>query len=55
MYSKPVLTCFKYQVYQYGSEAITYLSGYRTSIHMINQTHPHPSKKAAPPPPLFVR
>jgi hypothetical protein len=26
MYGKPAMTCFKYQVYQYGSEAITYLS-----------------------------
>ncbi len=24
MYGKPALTCFKYQVYLYGSEAITY-------------------------------
>jgi hypothetical protein len=26
MYGNPAMTCFKYQVYQYGSEAITYLS-----------------------------
>jgi hypothetical protein len=26
MYSKPAMTCLKYQVYLYGSEAITYLS-----------------------------
>jgi hypothetical protein len=26
MYDKPAMTCFKYQVYLYGSEAITYLS-----------------------------
>jgi hypothetical protein len=26
MYGKPALTCFKYQVYLYGSEAITYLN-----------------------------
>jgi hypothetical protein len=25
MYSKLAMTCFKYQVYLYGSEAITYL------------------------------
>jgi hypothetical protein len=25
MYGKPAMTCFKYQVYLYGSEAITYL------------------------------
>jgi hypothetical protein len=26
MYDKTAMTCFKYQVYLYGSEAITYLS-----------------------------
>jgi hypothetical protein len=26
MFGKPASTCFKYQVYVYGSEAITYLS-----------------------------
>jgi hypothetical protein len=26
MYVKPAMTCFKYQVYLYGSEAITYLN-----------------------------
>jgi hypothetical protein len=26
MYGKPAMTCFKYQVYLHGSEAITYLS-----------------------------
>jgi hypothetical protein len=26
MYGKPAMICFKYQVYLYGSEAITYLS-----------------------------
>jgi hypothetical protein len=26
MYDKSDITCFKYQVYLYGSEAITYLS-----------------------------
>ncbi len=26
MFSKPAMTCFKYQVYLYGSEAITYLN-----------------------------
>jgi hypothetical protein len=25
MYAKPAMTCFKYQVYLYGSGAITYL------------------------------
>jgi hypothetical protein len=26
MYGKPAMTCFKYQVNLYGSEAITYLT-----------------------------
>jgi hypothetical protein len=26
MYGRLAMTCFKYQVYLYGSEAITYLS-----------------------------
>jgi hypothetical protein len=26
MYGKPAMTCFKDQVYLYGSEAITYLN-----------------------------
>ncbi len=26
MHGKPSMTCFKYQVYMYGSDAITYLS-----------------------------
>jgi hypothetical protein len=28
MYGKPAMTCFKYQVYLYGSEAITYLNAF---------------------------
>jgi hypothetical protein len=26
MYGKPAMICFKYQVYLYGSEAISYLT-----------------------------
>ena len=26
MYGNPAMTCFKYQVYLYGSEAITYVN-----------------------------
>jgi hypothetical protein len=26
MYGNPAITCFKYQVYLYGSEAFTYLN-----------------------------
>jgi hypothetical protein len=55
MYGKPAMTCFKYQVCLYGSEAITYLSaihtlsGYRAST-MSHQTAPHPPLQAALPP-----
>ena len=28
MYGNPAMTCFKYQVYLYGSEAITYLNAF---------------------------
>jgi hypothetical protein len=28
MYGKLAMTCFKYQVYLYGSEAITYLNAF---------------------------
>ncbi len=28
MYGKIAITCFKYQVYLYGSEAITYLNAF---------------------------
>jgi hypothetical protein len=28
MYGKFAMTCFKYQVYLYGSEAITYLNAF---------------------------
>jgi hypothetical protein len=41
MYGKPAMTCFKYQVYLYGSEAITYLSVYKASS-MSHQTAPRP-------------
>ncbi len=50
MYSKPAMTCFKYQVYLYGSEAMCYtMSGYRAST-MSHQTAPHPPLQAALPP-----
>jgi hypothetical protein len=53
--AKPAMTCFKYQVYLYGSEAFTFecytLSSYRASI-MSNQNDPpptHPLQAALPP------
>jgi hypothetical protein len=56
MYGNPAMTCFKYQVSLYGSEAITYLnanvSGYRAST-MSHQTSPHPPLQAALPPSVW--
>jgi hypothetical protein len=66
MYGKPAMTCFKYQVYLYGSEAITLferytLSGYRAST-MSHQTAPTPHYRqpsrlcvAAQPSPIWKR
>ncbi len=45
MYGKPAMTSFKYQVYLYGSEAITYLSAILwvvTASTMSHQTAPTP-------------
>ncbi len=53
MSSKPVLTCFKYQVYLYGSEAITYLSGTEPALWEIRLTPiPRKRQKGSPPLPL---
>ncbi len=49
MYCKLAMTCFKYQVYLYGSEAITYLSGYRATT-MSHKTTPPPPTTCSPPP-----
>jgi hypothetical protein len=55
MYGKPAMTCFKYQVYLYGPEAITCytLSGYRASI-MSHPLSPNPHHRHHPPPPPCV-
>jgi hypothetical protein len=44
MYGKPAITCFKYQVYLYSSEAITYLSAIQwlQSQHYESSDCPHP-------------
>ena len=55
MFGKLAMTCFKYQVYLYGSEAITCLnalSGYRASSTMSHQTAPTPHYRQ--PSPLSV-
>jgi hypothetical protein len=46
MYGKPAITCFKYQVYLYGSEAITYLS----AILWVVQSQHYESSDCLPPP-----
>jgi hypothetical protein len=40
MYGKLAITCFKYQVYLYGSEAITYLNAF---LWGPTSGSPHPS------------
>jgi hypothetical protein len=51
------MTCFKYKVYLYGSEANIFecytLNSYRTST-MSHQTAPTPYYRQPPPPPLYV-
>ncbi len=56
MYGKPATTCFKYQVYLYGSEAITYLSAIlwvvtEPALWVIRLPPPPPDRQPAPPPP----
>jgi hypothetical protein len=46
MYGNPDMTCFKYQMYLYGSEAITYLSAILWVV-----TEPAPWEIWLPPPP----
>ena len=55
MYGKHAMTCFKYQVYLYGSKAITYLSvtiyfEWLQSQHYESSDCPHPPLQAARPP-----
>jgi hypothetical protein len=54
MYGKPAMTCFKYQVYLNGSEAITYLSEWLQSHHYESSDYPHPPLQAALPPPCMA-
>jgi hypothetical protein len=49
MYGTPTMTCFKYQVRLYGSETITYLSGYKAST-MSHLTDPTPHYRHPSPP-----
>ncbi len=54
MYGKLAITCLKYQVYLYGSEAITYLNAFlwvvKQSLHYESSDSPHPPLQAALPP-----
>ncbi len=43
MYGKFAMTCFKYQVYLYGSEANTYLNAFLWVGTLSHQTAPTPS------------
>ncbi len=58
MYSKPAMTCFKYQLYLYGSEAIIYLKAIlwvvtKPALYVIRLPQP-PLQAALPPhPPLY--
>ncbi len=52
------MTCFKYQVYLYGSEAITFLSAilyfeWLQSQHYESSDCPHPPLQAALPPSVW--
>jgi len=58
MYGKPALTCFEYQVYQYGSEVITYLNA---TLRVVkepalwgHQTAPTPLPHYMQPSPLCM-
>jgi hypothetical protein len=54
MDGKPAMTCFRYQVYLYGSEAITYLTAILWVVtepaQWVIRLPPHPPLQAALPP-----
>jgi hypothetical protein len=56
MYGKLAMTCFKYQVYLYGSDAITYLNAFlwvvtEPALRVIRL--PPPPTTGSPPPSLY--
>jgi hypothetical protein len=55
MYGKPAMTCFKYQVYLYGSEAIIYLSAilWEVTEPVLIRLPPPPTTGSPPPPPVY--
>ncbi len=42
MYDKPVMACFEYQAYLYGSEAVTYLNALLRMVKRTISRLPHP-------------
>jgi hypothetical protein len=57
MYGKPAITCFKYQVFLYGSEAITYLNAILwvvTEPAVLVITLPPPPTTGSPPPTMYA-
>ncbi len=58
MYGNLAMTCFKYQVYLYGSEAITYLNAFFWVVtepgqHNESSDCPHPPPYRQPSPSLY--
>jgi hypothetical protein len=56
MYGKLARTCFKYQVYLYGSEDITYLNAFLcvvTEPALLVIRLPPPPSAGSPPPSLY--
>ncbi len=53
MYGKLAITCFKYQVYLYGSEAITYLNAFlwvvKDPVLWVIRLPPLPTTGSPPP------
>ncbi len=55
MYGKPAITCFKYQVFLYGSEAITYLNAILWVVTVLQSQQyesshcPHPHYRQPSP------
>ncbi len=57
MYGNPAMTCFKYQVYLYGSEAITIWMLYfkwLQSQHYESSDFPPPPTSGSPPPSVWL-
>ncbi len=57
MHGKPAMTCFKYQMYLYGSGALTYLNAILWGVTDLQlwviRLPPHPTTGSPPPPPQY--